>query len=153
MSEEAAAVDVTIKAQFPFMMYHPSLPPMVVHSQEELEANMEKGWRTSPVPPSKKSEIKSKMKWHEEQLRRLKDQLAAINEEEAKIAVSEQIQKVEEAKQVVEESEREAKEKEAAKAASLTCSKCGKSDFKTVHGRVFHENACKGVKKEPGKKE
>lgn len=131
-----------MKGQFPFMMYHPTYPPETVDSQVELDAMISKGWRVTPVPPSEEETIKSKIKWHEDELKILNKELEAIEKDKNKIEVKKQKEKVEEAKVIVKEAE--VKED---KVSNLTCSKCGRT-FKNPGGRFFHERACKEQPKE-----
>jgi len=134
-----------IEVQFPFMVYHPAFPPETVNNQEELDAMVNKGWRVTPVPPSEEEMIKSKIKWHEDELETLYKNLETIERDKGKVKAQKDREKLEEAKVLVDKASGKSKPSGPPNMEDFVCSKCGKQ-LKTARGREFHEVSCKGVK-------
>lgn len=128
--------------QFPFMMYHPEYSPMVANDPDEVKIMKSKGWRTTPVPPSEEELVKSKIKYHENELEILYKDLEAIQESKKHKEIDKKKEEVEKAKETVREAEEDA--------SKFVCSKCGRR-FDKEAGKIFHEKSCKG-KKEDKKK-
>jgi ElaB/YqjD/DUF883 family membrane-anchored ribosome-binding protein len=121
--------------EFPFMMYHPKLPPATAGSLEEMKSMTARGWRRTPISPSAEEHIRSKIKALEAELEVLYEELKAIEESKRKKTNEEKQERVEKAKETLKTEGKEIDER--------TCSKCGRV-LDTVEGKNFHEMKCRG---------
>lgn len=58
---------------FPRMIYHVVLEPLIVKSEEELNSHIEKGWCLTPVLFDEIKALKAKIAFHESEAARLQE--------------------------------------------------------------------------------
>lgn len=80
MDKETEQKDGDVMIEYPKMIYHPVLLPMVVYSVFEDEAKKAEGWMESPLPEGSLSEIKAQIEIKEQELATLKEKYNLIME-------------------------------------------------------------------------